>query len=97
MRGSTSRGSDAWAGAHCRDSSGSLVEVFFADDLATIARAKAVCRGCPVARPCLEGALRRGEPWGVWGGELLAAGRIVAVKRPRGRPPKHAAAAALAS
>ena len=37
---------------------------------------------------CLAGALTRREPWGVWGGELLANGKILANKRKRGRPPK---------
>ena len=39
---------------------------------------------------CLEGALERAEPWGVWGGELIDNGQLVVHKRPRGRPPKHA-------
>ena len=38
---------------------------------------------------CLSTALDRQEPWGVWGGQLLLAGRIVTNKRPRGRPPKR--------
>lgn len=29
---------------------------------------KVVCRSCPVRQPCLEAALERGEPDGVWGG-----------------------------
>jgi hypothetical protein len=33
-----------------------------------IRAAKRVCRGCPVRTPCLEGALARQEPDGVWGG-----------------------------
>jgi WhiB family redox-sensing transcriptional regulator len=37
---------------------------------------------------CLAGALRRREPWGVWGGELLVRGVVVPRKRPRGRPRK---------
>lgn len=32
------------------------------------ARAKAICAGCPVRRPCLDYALRAGEPHGIWGG-----------------------------
>ena len=36
------------------------------------------------------GALEREEPWGVWGGEQLETGRVVAVRRPRGRPPVKA-------
>ncbi|WP_405010990.1 WhiB family transcriptional regulator [Kitasatospora sp. NBC_01539] len=31
-------------------------------------RAKAVCAGCPVREMCLALALRRGEPFGVFGG-----------------------------
>lgn len=31
------------------------------------ARAKAVCRGCPVLELCREHALRVDEPWGIWG------------------------------
>ena len=36
--------------------------------LADVARAKAVCARCAVARECLAWALREGEPDGVWGG-----------------------------
>ena len=50
-------------------------------------RRSAASAGC--ATSCLEGALDRVEPWGVWGGELIENGRIVVNKRPRGRPPKH--------
>jgi WhiB family redox-sensing transcriptional regulator len=32
------------------------------------ARAKAICRGCPVVAECLDHALRVREPYGVWGG-----------------------------
>ncbi len=35
---------------------------------------------------CLEGALSRQEPAGVWGGELFEDGRIIAKKRKAGRP-----------
>ena len=34
----------------------------------------------------LAGALERAEPWGVWGGELVLRGTVVANKRGRGRP-----------
>ena len=33
-----------------------------------VANAKAVCAACPVARQCLEHALKAREPYGVWGG-----------------------------
>ncbi len=74
--------------ALCNDGSGSMTELFFSEQLDDIARAKAFCRECPVMNDCLEAALVRREPWGVWGGELLANGKILAQKRNRGRPPK---------
>ena len=76
---------------------GTLVELFFSDQLGDIAKAKEVCRACPVVEPCLEGALERREPWGVWGGELFAGGVILAHKRRRGRPRKEEAAAYAAA
>lgn len=32
------------------------------------AKAKAICRTCPVRQPCLDYALRIREPHGIWGG-----------------------------
>jgi WhiB family transcriptional regulator, redox-sensing transcriptional regulator len=63
-------------------------ELFFAESPQDVEQAKALCRGCRARLACLAGALERGEPWGVWGGELLIRGTIVARKRPRGRPRK---------
>ncbi|HWH33893.1 MAG TPA: WhiB family transcriptional regulator [Acidimicrobiales bacterium] len=77
------------AAAACNDGTGELVELFFSEDLHDIARAKHLCTTCPVRRPCLQGAIERREPCGVWGGELFANGRVLAHKRRRGRPPKH--------
>jgi WhiB family transcriptional regulator, redox-sensing transcriptional regulator len=79
---------DPWLKARCRDGNGTLTHLFFSDDVVTIARAKAICAKCTLRERCLDEALERAEPWGVWGGELLDSGRIVTVKRPRGRPPK---------
>lgn len=31
-------------------------------------RAKSICRRCPVTAECLDYALERGEPHGIWGG-----------------------------
>lgn len=31
-------------------------------------RAKAICAGCSVRRPCLDYAIRIREPHGIWGG-----------------------------
>ena len=77
------------ARARCNDGTNQLVDLFFSEQLDDIARAKAICAECPVRRACLEGALARREPYGVWGGQLFLKGRVLANKRPRGRPPKH--------
>jgi WhiB family transcriptional regulator, redox-sensing transcriptional regulator len=66
-------------------------ELFFAEAPADVEAAKALCQGCQAREACLEGALERREPWGVWGGELLLRGTIVPRKRPRGRPRKASA------
>lgn len=73
--------------ARCRDGYGTLTELFFSEQLDDIARAKQFCAECPVKAECLAGALARREPWGVWGGQLVWKGRILAQKRRRGRPP----------
>lgn len=79
-----------WAHARCNDGAGQLNGLFFSDELQDIARAKHICATCPALIPCLEGALERREPWGVWGGQLFLNGKILANKRRRGRPPKVA-------
>jgi WhiB family redox-sensing transcriptional regulator len=65
-----------------------MTGLFFSEDLYDIARAKAICAKCPMTTECLDHAVRIGEPWGVWGGELIMNGKILANKRGRGRPPK---------
>jgi WhiB family redox-sensing transcriptional regulator len=75
--------------ARCADGHGTLTHLFFSDIPLDTARAKAICSRCTLAAGCLEAAIDRSEPWGVWGGELIENGRIVLNKRPRGRPPKH--------
>ncbi|MGH9245524.1 MAG: WhiB family transcriptional regulator [Acidimicrobiales bacterium] len=74
--------------ARCNDGAGTLTALFFSEELQDIARAKAVCARCPVIAECLEAAIVRREPWGVWGGQLFLNGKILASKRRRGRPPK---------
>lgn len=64
-------------------------DLFFAESPADVEAAKALCVGCPLQDACLAGALERREPWGVWGGQLVADGVIVPRKRPRGRPRKE--------
>jgi WhiB family redox-sensing transcriptional regulator len=78
------------AQARCADESSALVDLFFSEQLDDILRAKAFCVECPVRQACLDAAVERREPWGVWGGELFANGKVLAHKRRRGRPPKVA-------
>ena len=65
-------------------------DLWFAEDPRDLERAKELCAQCPLRRECLTAALERQEPWGVWGGEILDRGVIIARKRPRGRPRKDA-------
>ena len=85
-------GLDAVTGSYSDGSSFNLPchtadpEMYFSDDELAVAEAKSLCGGCPVRTQCLEGALSRQEPAGVWGGELFEDGRIIARKRKAGRP-----------
>ena len=74
----------------CRDYD---AELWFAERPEDVEFAKTLCGLCPARVQCLAGALERQEPWGVWGGQLLVQGAVVARKRPRGRPRKHPVAA----
>lgn len=74
------------AAAACATGNGELARLFFSEDVGDIARAKQLCSGCPVMLDCLEGAVARREPAGVWGGQLFAGGRIITGKRRPGRP-----------
>jgi WhiB family redox-sensing transcriptional regulator len=80
--------SQDWSAAACKSESGVLTDFFFSSEVADIARAKAICLRCPLKHGCLADALARREPCGVWGGELLVDGRVIAKKRGRGRPRK---------
>jgi WhiB family redox-sensing transcriptional regulator len=61
-------------------------ELFFAEDEGSIAVAKSLCGNCPMKAQCLEGALSRQEPCGIWGGELFNEGEVIERKRKAGRP-----------
>jgi WhiB family transcriptional regulator, redox-sensing transcriptional regulator len=63
-------------------------DMWFAEAPAELERAKELCGHCPIQAECLAGAMRRGEPWGVWGGEIFERGAVIPRKRPRGRPSK---------
>jgi WhiB family redox-sensing transcriptional regulator len=66
-------------------------DLWFAQQPDYISLAKSLCGDCAVREACLAGALDRREAAGVWGGQLLVDGVIVAFKRGRGRPRKNAA------
>jgi WhiB family transcriptional regulator, redox-sensing transcriptional regulator len=55
----------ATPGAAC---AGHGPELWFSDSRGDIARAKAICQGCPDQLPCLSGAIERRETYGIWGG-----------------------------
>lgn len=84
-------GDESWrADATCAELGPDAADLFFSEELAEIAAAKRICAECPVLAPCLEGAIARAEPCGVWGGQLFENGRVLMQKRRRGRPPKVA-------
>jgi WhiB family redox-sensing transcriptional regulator len=60
-------------------------DLWFAERPETLARAQALCLGCSVRQDCLAEVLHRREPWGVWGGQIVQRGAVVADKRGRGR------------
>jgi hypothetical protein len=93
----TCTSSPQWNAARCRHTTSAATRLFFSDNIADINQAKRICAACPVAAPCLQGALDRHEPCGVWGGYLLANGQILARKRPRGRPPSAGPSSARAT
>lgn len=68
-------------------------DLWFAETPAELEQAKSLCVQCPIRARCLSAALDRAEPWGVWGGEILDQGVVIARKRPRGRPRKVAVCA----
>jgi len=89
MIGSLDITTESWQSvARCATDSGVANDVFFSEELQDIAEAKRICATCPAVAPCLEGAIEREEPWGVWGGQLFMNGKVLTVKRRRGRPPK---------
>jgi WhiB family transcriptional regulator, redox-sensing transcriptional regulator len=79
--------------AACRDMD---LEIFFHPDGERdpsrgrrVARAKAICAGCPVVAECRAWAHRVEEPYGIWGGESEDE-RRAALRR--GRPDRRPAA-----
>lgn len=75
--------------ARCSDGNGTLSSLFFSDDDFEIARAQAICRSCSLQTTCLEGALKRSETYGVWGGMIVQNGVPAIRRRRKGRPPRR--------
>lgn len=75
----------------CRDRD---PELWFADDQSGVDAAQRLCRACPLQARCLDAAIARREPCGVWGGELFQRGEVVAMLKPKGRPRNDAPARA---
>lgn len=72
---------NAWRkDAACRGVDGAA-EIFFpegtkhVDELVKVLTAQKFCAVCPADKECLEGALCRAEPCGVWGGHVFVNGR----------------------
>jgi WhiB family transcriptional regulator, redox-sensing transcriptional regulator len=72
----------------CRDKP----DLWFSVKPADLELAKLICGACPAIDRCLAAAVDRGEPWGVWGGQIFESGRVIAHKRGPGRPRKQRAA-----
>lgn len=87
------------AGLPCRTSDPDL---WFSDKPAELKLARSLCGKCPLRKPCLDGAIERLEPWGIWGGEIFEGGIPVSRKRwrrgllPRRSSPDQRAAPARA-
>ncbi len=69
--------SDAVTGAYGSETAFTLPchnadpELFFSESVSEIEVAKSLCAQCPVRAQCLEGALSREEPFGVWGWRVI--------------------------
>lgn len=71
--------------AECGDSYGPDMFPHESDSVG-IALAKEQCVGCPVRTQCLDEAITRGEPFGIWGG--LTTDERRGFKRRRGGRPR---------
>lgn len=76
-------GSDVAFALPCHNSNPDL---FFSENAQEIHSAKSLCGQCPVRSQCLDAAISREEPCGVWGGELFENGAVIAKRRTVGRP-----------
>jgi hypothetical protein len=65
---------------------------FFSDAAEDQATATAICVECPHQHACLDGAVRRGEQHGTWGGVDLSRANRSATALKHGTPREYAAA-----
>ena len=72
-----------WSLARCSDGVGTLLPLFFSEQLDDIATAKQICALCPVQEPCLEFALETNQESGVWGGTSEEERRVLRRQRAR--------------
>jgi hypothetical protein len=79
--------------AACRDVVTADYDPFFADTTEGQLQAIAICGTCPVRDACLTFAVRTGQQYGVWGGQLQRmVRRLISLDR-AGRPHGHRAPA----
>lgn len=64
-------------------------DLWFAESPADVETAESLCGDCPLRELCLDAALERREPRGIWGGLLVDSGTVIPRKRGRGRPRKR--------
>lgn len=63
-----------------------LTKMFYSFRCEDINAARNLCLSCEYATHCLDRAITRHEPAGVWGGFLIERGHIVVFKRNHGHP-----------
>jgi WhiB family redox-sensing transcriptional regulator len=56
-------------------------QLWFSEQPADLDLAKPLCQPCPLRGHCLDGALARREPHGVWGGKIFEQGMITQQRR----------------
>jgi WhiB family redox-sensing transcriptional regulator len=56
-----------WVRAACK---GADPEIFYPKKGASLKPARSLCQRCPVSTPCLNDALERNDPFGVWAGTV---------------------------
>src|SRR3990167_10224345 len=74
---------------NCGNLSGDDADIFFSTDEDDIIKAKRICRGCVEIGECFDGARKRKEPYGVWGGILFEDGEPKTKRIKKQRSEEH--------